>query len=271
MKIAAIEAMWKTEPAPASFTLFGVPDAKAQHEPLRDQGALGARADRHALDRQADAGHRRSGGARRGAHRERHDRLRRAREAARRTGSDPPGARRARRACRRSRLCAAAQALRRRSAQGRRRRQIAKAAADTVPGVVPLFWSLPRHGRASASTSSRCSPRRSGCAAKRDFSTPLAVCSCACGRCRCPGSPPSSAGSSPNTAASPGRSTACCRRSSPSSSVSSAQVLFTLCGFVLFYSALAGRRRHPDAQIRAHGAGRGARPGAVARARRTPA
>jgi cytochrome bd ubiquinol oxidase subunit I len=27
MKIAAIEAMWKTEPAPASFTLFGFPDA----------------------------------------------------------------------------------------------------------------------------------------------------------------------------------------------------------------------------------------------------
>ena len=28
MKIAAIEAMWQTEPAPASFTLFGVPDLK---------------------------------------------------------------------------------------------------------------------------------------------------------------------------------------------------------------------------------------------------
>ena len=30
MKIAAIEAMWQTEPAPASFTLFGVPDLKAR-------------------------------------------------------------------------------------------------------------------------------------------------------------------------------------------------------------------------------------------------
>src|SRR5664279_4546680 len=29
MKIAAIEAMWKTEPAPASFTLFGIPDLAA--------------------------------------------------------------------------------------------------------------------------------------------------------------------------------------------------------------------------------------------------
>jgi cytochrome d ubiquinol oxidase subunit I len=28
MKIAAIEAMWETEPAPASFTLFGLPDLK---------------------------------------------------------------------------------------------------------------------------------------------------------------------------------------------------------------------------------------------------
>ncbi len=30
MKIAAIEAMWETEPAPASFTLFGLPDMKTE-------------------------------------------------------------------------------------------------------------------------------------------------------------------------------------------------------------------------------------------------
>ncbi|PZQ19203.1 MAG: cytochrome bd-I ubiquinol oxidase subunit CydA [Ancylobacter novellus] len=30
MKVAAIEAMWKTEPAPASFTLFGIPDAETR-------------------------------------------------------------------------------------------------------------------------------------------------------------------------------------------------------------------------------------------------
>ncbi|AGT07568.1 cytochrome ubiquinol oxidase subunit I [Paracoccus aminophilus] len=30
MKMAAIEAMWKTEPAPASFTLFGLPDREAR-------------------------------------------------------------------------------------------------------------------------------------------------------------------------------------------------------------------------------------------------
>ncbi len=30
MKIAAIEAMWETEPPPASFTLFGIPDLKSE-------------------------------------------------------------------------------------------------------------------------------------------------------------------------------------------------------------------------------------------------
>jgi cytochrome d ubiquinol oxidase subunit I len=30
MKIAAIEAMWETQPAPASFTLFGIPDLEAR-------------------------------------------------------------------------------------------------------------------------------------------------------------------------------------------------------------------------------------------------
>ena len=34
MKIAAIEAMWETEPAPASFTLFGLPDLKTHHTAL---------------------------------------------------------------------------------------------------------------------------------------------------------------------------------------------------------------------------------------------
>ena len=33
MKIAAIEAMWNTEPAPASFTVFGMPDLQDPHHP----------------------------------------------------------------------------------------------------------------------------------------------------------------------------------------------------------------------------------------------
>jgi cytochrome d ubiquinol oxidase subunit I len=43
MKIAAIEAMWHTEPAPASFTLFGMPDVAARktHASVRVPWALG--------------------------------------------------------------------------------------------------------------------------------------------------------------------------------------------------------------------------------------
>jgi len=37
MKIAAIEAMWNTEPAPASFTVFGLPDAKTHETEYRVQ------------------------------------------------------------------------------------------------------------------------------------------------------------------------------------------------------------------------------------------
>jgi cytochrome d ubiquinol oxidase subunit I len=43
MKIAAIEAMWNTEPAPASFTLFGMPDLKTHttHYQVKVPWALG--------------------------------------------------------------------------------------------------------------------------------------------------------------------------------------------------------------------------------------
>ena len=37
MKIAAVEAMWNTEPAPASFTVFGLPDTKTQETEYRVQ------------------------------------------------------------------------------------------------------------------------------------------------------------------------------------------------------------------------------------------
>ena len=33
MKIAAIEAMWHTEPAPAAFTVFGIPDMERAQDP----------------------------------------------------------------------------------------------------------------------------------------------------------------------------------------------------------------------------------------------
>jgi len=43
MKMAAIEAMWETEPAPASFTLFGLPDVKARetHAAIRVPWVMG--------------------------------------------------------------------------------------------------------------------------------------------------------------------------------------------------------------------------------------
>jgi cytochrome d ubiquinol oxidase subunit I len=37
MKIAAVEAMWNTEPAPASFTVFGLPDTKTRETEYRLQ------------------------------------------------------------------------------------------------------------------------------------------------------------------------------------------------------------------------------------------
>ena len=43
MKLAAIEAMWETEPAPASFTLFGIPDqaARETHYAVKIPFAMG--------------------------------------------------------------------------------------------------------------------------------------------------------------------------------------------------------------------------------------
>ena len=50
MKIAAIEAMWNTEPAPASFTVFGLPNEETRQTDYRDKGPLDARPDRDAFD-----------------------------------------------------------------------------------------------------------------------------------------------------------------------------------------------------------------------------
>ena len=75
MKIAAIEAMWETEPAPASFTVFGIPDMETHTTELRDQDAVGARPDRHALDQQGSAGNQQAGGSRQVPHQKRPHRL----------------------------------------------------------------------------------------------------------------------------------------------------------------------------------------------------
>ncbi len=89
MKIAAIEAMWKTEPAPAAFTAFGFPDQRTRetHFAVQIPRLLGLIATR-SLD-QRRAGHRGPGCARRGPHPRRHQGLRRA-------ADDPPGRERCR-------------------------------------------------------------------------------------------------------------------------------------------------------------------------------
>ena len=74
MKLAAIEAMWKTEPAPARSRCSRCPIRRRHENQHGDQDSLGARHHRHPLAEHADAGHRRSGGEGAGAHQERHRR-----------------------------------------------------------------------------------------------------------------------------------------------------------------------------------------------------
>ena len=116
--------------------------------------------------------------------------------------------------------------------------QIAKAAADTVPGVVPLFWSF----RIMVGLGFYFIALFVDCLLLHVQARLLAhtgCCGCSYGRCRCRGSPPNSAGSSPNTAASLGRSTACCRPSWRRPRCRPRRSCSRLCGFVLFYSSLA--------------------------------
>jgi cytochrome d ubiquinol oxidase subunit I len=54
-KLAAIEAEWETQPAPAAFTLFGIPDQDAQ-KPLRHPDPLRAGHHCHPLRRQTGYG-----------------------------------------------------------------------------------------------------------------------------------------------------------------------------------------------------------------------
>lgn len=62
-KLAAIEAEWETQPAPAAFTLFGVPDRGSAGKPLRHSNSLRSGYYRHALRRQTGDWPERSDGA----------------------------------------------------------------------------------------------------------------------------------------------------------------------------------------------------------------
>ena len=96
MKLAAIEAMWDTEPAPAGFTLFGIPNHADARDRLRDSRPWVLGPDRHPLDHEQVPGITELVDRRQGAHPQRHGRLRRA-------GEDraPTGATRRRRRVRR--------------------------------------------------------------------------------------------------------------------------------------------------------------------------
>ncbi len=99
MKIAAIEAMWQTEPAPASFTVVGIPDIADPRNRRRDPRSLGAGPDRHPLDQWPGGRHRQPCRRSRAAHQKRHDRLRRDADAARSIPTTPPRARPSTRTC----------------------------------------------------------------------------------------------------------------------------------------------------------------------------
>ncbi len=114
------------------------------------------------------------------------------------------------RSCRRSRLCAFAQALCRRSAH-RRRRHHRQGRRQYGSRHRHAVLELPHHGGARLLFHRLLRAVVLGCVAPQ-FLAHVGCCGWRCGRCRCLGSRPSSVGSSPNTAASHGRSTACCRR-----------------------------------------------------------
>ena len=202
MKIAAIEAMWNTEPAPASFTVFGIPDLKThttQYE-VKVPWVLGLIATRSA-DTPVPGINDLVGLAK--------ERIKNgivAYDALAKLKADRGNA--ALRATLDAHVADLGYALLlkrfrpdvQNATRGRNRRRGQlhhSRMCRRCSGRSASWWG-------SASISSRCSPSPSG-SRPSEGSTPTA-CSCAFAfwTCRCPGSPPNSAGSSPNMAASPG-------------------------------------------------------------------
>ena len=75
MKIAAIEAMWDTEPRHASFTVVGLPSVAGRKTEFAVKVPWVARSDRDTLRRHASAGNQSTCGGREGAHRQRAHRV----------------------------------------------------------------------------------------------------------------------------------------------------------------------------------------------------
>jgi cytochrome d ubiquinol oxidase subunit I len=232
MKIAAMEAMWKTEPPPAPFTLFAVPDAKAQQNSfeIKVPWVLGIIATR-SFDKPMPGID---------------DLVARAKERIKsglvaydaveklKTNRQDPQAR--------ADLAVSdlgyALLLKRYVADPRKADDgiIDKAAADTVPGVVPLFWSFRVMAGlgfyfialfvAAFYYTSKLDFSRRWLLKLFLWSLPLPWLAAELGWivAEYGRQPWAIDGVLPTFLA--------------SSSVSSAQVLFTLCGFVLFYSSL---------------------------------
>ena len=204
MKIAAIEAMWETEPPPASFTLFGIPDLKSETTKyeVKIPWLLGLIATR-SLDTPVEgikALVERCGEA----HPQRLGRLSMARER-RRPSATPPFRRSSKPRCADLGHSLLLKRIRP-DIENATDEQIQEAAQSTIPDVPVLFWSfrimvaLGFYFIALFAVAFYLSSRRR-CGKPWFLRSP-------CIACRCHGSPPSSAGSSPNMDASRGSSTA---------------------------------------------------------------
>ncbi len=235
MKLAAIEAMWKTAPAPAPFTLFAVPDVAAQqnHFEIKIPWALGIIATRsfdtpvQGIDELvARAQTRIKSGI------VAYDALERVKANRRDTKARTDLETHAH-------DLGYALLLKRYVSDPRKAddAQIAKAAADTVPGVVPLFWTfriMVALGfyfialfAAAFYYTSKLDFSRTWLLRLFLWSLPLPWLAAELGWfvAEYGRQPWAIDGVLPTFLA--------------SSSVSLAQILFTLCGFVLFYSSLA--------------------------------
>ena len=210
MKIAAIEAMWDTEPAPASFTIFGLPDlAKRRTEyEVKVPWMLGLIATR-SIDKTLP-------GIK--------ELVMRAEQRIRSglVAYDALGKLRAHpdRIRQRTRLDATAADLGYALLLKKIRPDIANATADeitqaawsTVPAVSPLFWSF-RIMVGLGFYFIALFIVAFVLASRRELSGIRAFSWSRCSACRCHGLPPSSAGSSPKSADSLGSSKVCCRHS----------------------------------------------------------
>ena len=211
MKIAAMEAMYETEPAPAGLTLFAIPGADGRPAfQVQFPFVLGLITTR-SLDRDLPGITELTERAAR-PHRQRHRRLQGA-------AGDPSGptndagARATFDAHKADLGYALLLKKYRPDIENATGEEITKAALDTVPDVWPLFWSfrlMVGIGFFYIAFFAFWFWKASTPPARKQ---PLLAQGRSSGRCRCPGSPSKSAGSSPNTAASPGWSKACCRPS----------------------------------------------------------